>query len=205
MRNEELVREARALKSQGWANTAIASRLGVTKSYISRWCIEISDKRLKRIIDFNQKRRDFFFWKDRVNIKRITPNQARLLTALLYWCEGSKYPAKSRVSFTTSDVEMQKLFINLLRKAFKVNESKFRVWLQLHTDHDRDRTVFYWSESLKIPPSQFIKPRITQKKGGKYRNIYYGTCALRYNDYSILLRLMGIYKRFAKQAIGQLI
>ena len=91
--------------------------------------------------------------------------------------------------------------VALLRKGFKPTESKFRIWLQLHTDHNRNQIFSFWSSLLNIPTTQFMKPRITQKRGGKYRSVYYGTCSLRYNDYTVLLRLMGIYKRFAKKAI----
>ena len=93
MRDEGLVKEVRELKSEGWSNSAIASKLGVTKSIISRWCIEIPDKRVGSIVDYNQNKRNFFLFKDVVNSETITTAKARLYAALLYWCERSKDPA----------------------------------------------------------------------------------------------------------------
>ncbi|MBI4153577.1 hypothetical protein HY503_01075 [Candidatus Woesebacteria bacterium] len=100
---------------------------------------------------------------------------------------------------------MQKLFVSLFRKGFKPIESKLRIWLQFHTDQDKQKIFKYWSSILRIPVSQFIKPSITAKKGGRYRRVYYGTCSLRYGDYSMVLRLMGIYQRFYKQALSSLV
>ena len=204
MRDELIVTKARQLSKLGWSNRAVASELGVKSSTISRWCAQIESPRVKGIIDYYQNQRNKFFSMDHLTVAEISPKSAKLYTALLYWCEGSKYPADSRVCFTTSDVEMQRLFIALLRKGFKLDESKFRIWLQIHTDQNKNHIFSYWSNILKIPETQFIKPRITQKRGGRYRNVYYGTCTLRYHDYSLLLRLMGIYQRFTKDAFYSL-
>ena len=142
---------------------------------------------------------------DKLNLRNLTKDQIKLYAAILYWCEGSKYPSSTTLNFTTSDLKMQKLFISLLRKGFEIKETKFRIWLQFHSDQNEKDLYKYWSKNLIIPTNQFMKPRITNKNGTRYRRIYYGTCSLRYADYSLILRLMGIYKQFYKQAIIELI
>ena len=109
------------------------------------------------------------------------------------------------MSFTTTDVEMLKMFLFLLRRGFELKEEKFRVYLQFHQDQDREELFNFWSKELGIPKIQFIKPSVTVKKGGRYRREYLGTCSVRYNDQSIILRLMGIYKRFYKQTLASVI
>lgn len=203
-RNSVIAKKARKLKKAGWQNKAISAELGITSSTVSRWCTEIPN-RFSKVIDQNQKKRQLYYSQDQVNIKTMSPKQTRVFSALLYWCEGSKYPSSNRICFTSCDPDLQKLFISLIRKGFDLDNSKFRIWLQLHTDHSEKDIKEFWSKKLNVPTNQFIKPKITKKNGGKYRTVYRGTFSLRYNDYSILLRLMGIYKRFAKEAISRLI
>ena len=92
------------------------------------------------------------------------------MAALLYWCEGAKYPATNRLNFANSDVELVKTFIYLLRKSFSLNESKFSVHLQIHDTHDYEELKFFWSRELKIPLKQFIRPTITSATGKKHRS-----------------------------------
>lgn len=194
------------LYNHGWTISAIASQFHTKSNTIAR---KISNKNFSKkslgYIKSCEKKRKKLFNLDQLNLTKLTKNQAKLYAAILYWCEGSKYPASTSLSFTTSDVQMQKMFLNLLRKAFDLDESKFRIWLQFHDDQNKEKVFRYWATILKIPTSQFIKPKITTKRGGRYRRIYYGTCSLRYADYSLILRLMGIYQRFYKQALRFLV
>jgi len=99
---------------------------------------------------------------------------------MLYWCEGAKYPGTNRIEFVCSDENMQVVFIKLMRKAFygELVENKFRVMLKLHTTHNVNKSVDYWSHILDIPISQFVKPHITVKKGTRYRHVYNGTASV---------------------------
>lgn len=198
MRDYTLVGNARELKDYGVSNTTIASKLSIPKAKVSRWCNTLSDSKK---MTSQQKLRRYYFSVDQINVGKLNSSDARLYAALLYWCEGAKYPSDSRVIFTTSDVNMQMLFISLLRKGFALNESKFRAWMQIHTDHNTNDIITYWSKALNIPASQFLKPSITIKNGNRYRRSYMGTCAVRYHDYKILLRLIGIYTRFTQKAL----
>ncbi len=194
------------LYSKGWSIRAIASQFHTKDSTVIRYIDKnkFSNRSLSYIKNCESKRKAFFAL-DRLKIGKIDKEKAKFYTALLYWCEGSKYPASKTLNFTTSDMKMQKLFLSLFRKGFNPIESKFRVWLQFHSEQNREKLFKYWSDILKIPVSQFMKPGITDKKGGRYRRIYYGTCSVRYADYSMILRMMGIYQRFYKRAFSALV
>lgn len=202
MRDVRIVSEARRLKDSGWANTAIASKLFVKESTVSRWCGEVPNPRVAKIIDAFEEKRRMYYCLDKFDAGDISRDRACLFASLLYWCEGAKYPSSNRVDFVCSDEKLVALFLNFLRVGFKVDESKFRVILQVHKDHNTKELIEHWSRLLRIPINQFRKPTVTVKNGGKYRKIYYGTCSLRYYDYSLLLRLMGIYSRFSESVLA---
>ncbi len=131
----------------------------------------------------------------------LSSPKAKLLAGLLYGCEGSKYPNNRGVAFSNSNPFLVATFINLLRRSFYLNEEKFSVHLQIHSNHDFDSLKSYWSNLLKLPTEVFIKPTITTPHGGKHREDYKGTCTLKYGDYKVQLKLLGIYECF----IGELI
>lgn len=196
----------RKLYKMGWSEQAIASEYGTQINTVKRFLNKnkFSNKSLGYIKSCERKRKRFMNL-DTIKISKIDKTQARLYAAILYWCEGSKYPASTALNFTTTDLKMQKLFLALLRKGFTPTESKFRIWLQFHSNQNKQKLFRYWSTNLRIPILQFMKPSITDNKGGRYRKVYRGTCSLRYSDYSIILRLMGIYQRFYKQVLPSLV
>ena len=130
---------------------------------------------------------------------RISSDTAKLYSALLYWCEGSKYPGSNAMSLANSDPVLLRTFVTLLRKGFILNESKFRIHLQIHSNQDYEHLKRYWSDQLKVSVTQFIRPTITLPEGKKHHPAYYGTCTLKYQDYSLQLRLIGIYEDFARK------
>lgn len=196
----------KALYTNGWSTRAISTEYHTKNNSIIRYlqAYNFSKKSLGYIKSYERKRR-IFLNMDKVSLDKIDKNEAKIFAALLYWCEGSKYPASTNLSFTSSDTKMLQLFLSLFRKGFNPIESKFRIWLQIHSDQNKQKIFRYWSDVLRIPESQFIKPKITVKKGGRYRRVYYGTCSLRYGDYSMILRLTGIYQRFYIQALSALV
>ncbi len=203
--SEETVQKARKLRRQHWSYREIGKRLGIPTSTIRRWCFGMkagkgaSQEEMRR----NERIRERIIGEEKellknFDIKRIDKSRLKLLASILYWCEGSKYPGETRMCFTTSDEEMMRVFIFLLRKGFKLDEKKFRVHLQVHKTHNLEKLRRFWSNLLKIPESQFIKPTITTPTGNRHRRNYKGTCTLRYNDYRILLKLIAIYKDLSR-------
>lgn len=193
-------------KKAGYSFAQLQKITGIPATTIRNWCQKDNSKtRWATLLATNDRKRE--------NIKSsekqlfdafasIDQSQAKIYVSLLYWCEGYKYPSNNKMGFTNSDPQLVKLFLALLRKSFSLNESKFRVHLQLHTSHDIKKTTTFWSNLLQLPETQFIKPTITEVKGGKHRKTYYGTCTLRYPDYKVQLRLIGIYEMFVSRFGG---
>lgn len=177
--------------------------MGVPETTVRNWCMNFDDgTKWDTILVNNERKRQEFRQSEIGVVNSISlsdKEKIKLLTALLYWCEGSKYPSSSAVTMVNSDPDLMRTFIHLFRYAFKLDELKFHVHLQIHTTHDYKKIREYWSKLLHIPEVQFIKPTITKPKGGKHRNQYLGTCTVKYSDYRILLKLMGIYETFAKK------
>jgi len=201
------IEKARKLRIKKHYSFAHLQRItGIPATTIRNWCADdFVGTRHDTLLLTNERKRqelkksDIFIAK---SIEEININTAKVYATLLYWCEGTKYPASNNVEFTNSDPRLQLFFITLLRKAYSLDESKFRVHLQIHDSHDLSNIKTFWSKLLKIPESQFIKPTITKMKGGKHRRKYYGTCNLRYNDYQIQLKLIGIYEEFGNKLGG---
>ena|ERR1700733_9382705 len=62
------------------------------------------------------------------------------LLAMLYWTEGSKHEKVSGLKFTNTDPKLIDLFATLLRNCYKLDETKFRIFLQLHYYHPIRKT-----------------------------------------------------------------
>ncbi len=175
---------------------------GIPTTTLKNWCKnEPFVSRSSSFIANNQRRRNVIKQSESVivgSLKEIDTNTAKILVGLLYWCEGAKYPASNALKFVNSDPVLMNTYISLLRKAFTLDESKFRIQMQVHTTHNYEEIKNTWSKLLGIPISQFIKPTITKKNGGKHRVNYLGTCSLKYQDVLIQLKVIGIYENFAQ-------
>jgi len=197
-----LVEQTQRLFESGLNGREIAQKLHQDTSSISRWCRKSTMfDTLKKPVTFQEKTRQLLYTQDKIKFAHINKNNAKIILATLYWCEGAKYPGTNRIEFVSSDENMQITFITLMRIAFEgeIEESKFRVMLQLHTTHDIKESISYWSKLLEIPIKQFIKPHVTVKSTSRYRHVYNGTCSIRYHDYRILLRTMGIYDQISRR------
>lgn len=201
---DELVKKARALRKKNrYSYKALHRLMGIPETTIRNWCMSFDDgTKWDTILASNERKRQEFRQSEIGIVNSINlsdKEKIKLLTALLYWCEGSKYPSSTAVTMVNSDPDLMKTFIHLFRHAFVLDELKFHVHLQIHTTHNHKKIREYWSKLLHISENRFMKPTITKPKGGKHRKEYFGTCTVKYQDYRILLKLMGIYEAFAKK------
>jgi len=196
---ENIVQKARNLKKKGVTAEEIAKRLNVGNTTISRWCTDIASDNPYHL--YAQNLRTEARKKSKKLGKNITINErkAKILTSILYWCEGSKYPSNNFIAFSNSDVDLIITFLKLFRTGFHPKKDKLKVSLQLHTTHSREKMISFWSKILKIPKSQFHKSTITKPTKNMKRTNYKGTCTIRYYDVYTLLEIMGIYEEFAKK------
>lgn len=137
-------------------------------------------------------------------LQKIEFNEAtaKLALSLLYWAEGSKHAAVSGVIFVNTDPVMMKLFIELLRKTYHLDENKFRVRIHLHYYHEKKTLLKFWSELLNIPQTQFATPYLKPRsKKKRFRKNSKGICLLRYGDSNIRREILAISQLFAKSSL----
>jgi len=179
-------------------------RYKIPGSTIKNWCKGTVGTKWDYLILNNERRRKEIRESENTCIPlsyEIGKEQSKFLASLLYGCEGSKYPAQKGVAFANSDPGLIITFLSLLRKAFDLDMKKFSVHLQIHNTHNFDELKKYWSNLLNLPEECFIKPTVTTPKGGKHREVYLGTCTLRYYDYRIQLKLLGIFEAFLRSFV----
>ncbi|MCL4354904.1 hypothetical protein M1349_05605 [Patescibacteria group bacterium] len=198
------IEKAKALrKKKRYSFAKLQKITGIPATTIRNWCQDdFLGTRWDTLLISNQRKRRKIKSSEISSIssiKELDTNNAKVFASLIYWCEGTKYPASNKLEFANSDPLLLKLFTTLLRKAFVLKESKLRVHVQIHDTHDFKKIKNFWSNHLDIPQSQFIKPTVTKPRGGKHRKDYLGTCTVRYYDYRIQLKLIGIYEAFAKK------
>ncbi len=201
--DEEIEKAIELRKSQGYSFAHLQRVTGIPATTIRNWCVdEYIGTRWDTLLRSNERKRQELRVSEIATldtIKNIEVENAKILAAIIYGCEGSKYPATNKLELTNSDPNLLKVFIKLLRKSFILDEAKLRVHLQIHDIHDFKSVKSFWSDLLDIPKKQFIKPTITKVRGGKHRRIYHGTCSIRYHDYRLQLKVIGIYEALLKK------
>lgn len=209
-------KKAILLRKQGMSLSEIAYILQVAKSSASLWVRNVSlskraQKRIQNIISVGQKkavqvmvqrRRQYKLGLEQViktslSTMQLDPFIKRLICSIFYWTEGSKNP-QTRVSFTNSDPKMIQTYLFLLRSAFKLDETKFRALVHIHTYHDDNDIKRYWSLITRIPLSQFHNSFHKQSIHKRKRKDYKGTICVTYYNSQIALELRLLYNIFAK-------
>lgn len=125
----------------------------------------------------------------------------KALLAMLYWAEGGK--TDGNMKFTNTDPELMSLFISLLRKHYEIDETRFRIGLQVHSYHDPKQALEFWSKKLNIPIPQFWKIYLKPRSGKKqeYRKNFYGICNLHYASSAIQRELIALGKEISIEII----
>ena len=215
---KDIKKRADDLRSKGKSYQQIKNLLGIPKSTLSTWfnkkyanlyTREIQLAHLARVRpiarasvirriqqrdkEVNKKASDVF---NKIDFRE---SFNKLALGLLYWAEGTKTKTVSGLIFVNTDPTMMNLFVNLLRKSYPIDESKFRVRIHLHYYHERRKLTEFWSQLLNIPKSNFatpyLKPRSKKKRFRKNSN---GICLLRYADSNIRREIMALSHLFAQ-------
>src|SRR3989344_780594 len=130
----------------------------------------------------------------------ITPEICKLCCALLFWCEGSK--STTSVKFTNSDPSLIRLFLNLLRIGFKIDESKLRILMHLHEYHLEKKQKNFWKKVTKIPFKQFHRSYLKPNTGKRKHVNYSGCVSVSYYDAKVAKELTTIYNTFVQRGVG---
>ena len=137
--------------------------------------LQNKDERLNKFYqDVEQKnKRIFQLYKNNLEV-------GKLILAVLYLAEGAK--SKSSIMFGNSDSLVIILFINLMRKCYKIDESKFRCTVQCRADQNIPDLERFWSGVTKIPLGQFYKARVDKRTIGQVsrKKDYKGVCRIDY-------------------------
>lgn len=117
-----------------------------------------------------------------VRHETFTPEIGRILCALMYSCEGAKYPSARMLGFGNSDPRMIQLFLRLLRNCFIIDEGKFRCQVFHRWDQDLKGLIRYWRKITGISSKQFYSTKPDQRTKGKptLRKDYKGVCSVTY-------------------------
>lgn len=213
----ELRAKAIALRQQGYSIYELRDLLGIRLATVQGWVrgISLSEKAKERIrcrivdggragrriaVDVNRKRIEA--WKQGIHEKNrrllqgieITPDLAKLFCALLYSCEGAKYPSARMLGFSNSDPVTIQCFLWLLRNCFGVDERKFRCQIVHRWDQSLNFLIAYWSGVTGIPPTQFYRSKPDARTKGKktLRKNYRGVCCITYFDVTLQYTLQNM-------------
>ncbi len=207
--------KAVSLRKQGYSLSEISDTLQVAKSSVSVWVKDVPlSKRAQQKIEKN--RRDArnragithrkqvdkkfsvaeIYGKEVVAKAAINADAARLLCAIMYWCEGTKIRRGEIPSFTNSDPLVIASFLRLLREGFSIDERKLRVNVHLHDYHDSETQLRFWSKMTTIPLAQFHRPYQKPHTGVRTREGYQGCVSIRYLNVDFGRRLEAIAVAF---------
>lgn len=219
MRSILLKNKAVKMRKKGFSIPQISKKLGIAKSTTSLWVSkiplpqnimdQIKERELtgrEKGIEVMRARRYLALLQIQKEAARFirkmkllkNKNLSKLMTAVLFWCEGSKRNI-SEVRFTNSDSKLVQVFLYALRNAFRIDESRFRALIHLHEYHNKDRQHHFWSTMTGIPLSQFTKPYMKPHTGIRKRDDYQGCISIRYADAKIAKELDALYHSIAEQ------
>ena len=141
-------------------------------------------KYLKAIIIRNKHLPKIF---NNIDVKKIA-------LSMLYLGEGTKGLKRGSLRFGNSDTFIIDLFLNLMRKCYKIDEKKFRCTVLCRADQDTKELERFWQKITKISKVQFYKTRIDPRTIGKptKKLDYKGVCVIDYFSADIFLDLMKI-------------
>lgn len=189
-----LKQDAINLRNQGYSYNLIKAKLGVPKSTLSNWLVEIpfqpNQEVITRIRDANmtlvrKKLKDKFDTWDRIKIeaaKEVGSVEKRDLFMLglgVYIGEGSK--GFGNVKIINSDPQIINLAIRWFNQICNVPLDNFTLAIHLYPDNDVDETLKFWSNITGVPLSQFHKVQIDRrinKSKLRKKKLPYGTAHL---------------------------
>ncbi|PIU35455.1 hypothetical protein COT03_01235 [Candidatus Shapirobacteria bacterium CG07_land_8_20_14_0_80_39_18] len=213
----DLKKKAIGLRKRGFSLSEVSLRLKIAKSTASLWLskVELNERakgRLKKrailgqyntILVKRKKRKKLFdslVVETMQELSKIPSSKelCRLLASMLFWCEGNK-TTLTLVRFTNSEPNMIKCFLGLLRKGFNIDEKRLRALIHIHTYHDENRQIEFWSNITGIPRCQFHRSYRKPNTGKRVSENYQGCVAISYYDASVAKKLWAYYESLQKK------
>lgn len=214
MHNDLLKKQAISLRKAGYSIKQISSMLPIAISTSSVWLQGVVlRKSAKARIDrrsVEARQRGALERKRRLSITyRVTEKlvqeqlasvnlnlyHKRLLCAFLYWGEGAK--TGKVLKFTNSDPQLILIFLELFRESFQINEMKLSATLHLHSYHNDNKQLLFWSKVTKIPLHRIHIYR-KENSGKRIKLDYPGCITIKYSNSRLYTALTGYYKYFRR-------
>ncbi|MBI4457562.1 hypothetical protein HY633_01200 [Candidatus Uhrbacteria bacterium] len=120
----------------------------------------------------------------------------KIALAMLYFGEGGKNIRKARVFIGNSDPAFIRLFLDLFRRCYILDEKKFRLTVMCRADQNTSKLTRFWSKVTSIPLSRCYPARIDPRTVGKptLRPNYKGVCCLDYFSAEVFNELLQLIK-----------
>lgn len=124
----------------------------------------------------------------------LTESEKELMIAaiMLYYGEGAK--TQTTVDFANADGNALIIFLKFLRDICRVDENRLRFYLYCFNNQDPDLLIKYWSDRLKISPSNFTKPYVRKTDLSLRRTMSKGVLHIRYSDKKLLEYILFLIK-----------
>lgn len=194
MIKEEFKRKAWELRKEGKSYNSIRKELKVSKSTLSYWfqyldwSREVKNKNAKeiekistnRIILLNKAKKKLSLERHE-NMKKeameefekYKDNPIFIAGLMLYLGEGDKSIKTGHLRMGNVDPYVLKIFMKFIIMFCSINKEKIRFWLLCYPDHDIEKCLNWWSESIKISKDQFYKTQVIQGRH-KEKKLLYG-------------------------------
>jgi len=209
------------LRKEGKSYSQIKKILKVSKGTLSTWLrnYPLSKKRIRELRDQNEQRiekyRNTMKNKREARLKIIYAEQKKFILPFtkrdlyiaglfLYLGEGSK-SKNTELVITNTDPSIIKFFIFWLNKILKVPKEKLKIHLHLYADMDIKEEMKFWSDILKIPIRQFIRPYIKKSFYSKINHkggFGHGTCLVVLGDARLTEKIHMAMKVISKKFMG---
>jgi len=191
---------ARTLRAEGKTYSEIKQMLSVGKGTLSAWLADmpLSGEQMRSVRDWNPRRIEHFretmrkkrearlqvaYVKAKNDIGKLSRRDLYIAGLYLYWGEGNK-SGQAKVGISNTDPSVILAFLDWA-KIMDIPREKLYVRLHLYKDMDMQKEMQYWSQTLRIPTTQFRKPYVKESllSGLTYKNGYgHGTCNLRFEN-----------------------
>jgi transposase-like protein len=207
--------KAHELRKQGKSYSQIKKELGISKSTLSQWLRKyplskeqidvLQGKSVVRIEKYRQtmqrKRNDRFnisYENEKVKLMPLSKRDLYIAGLFLYWGEGTKGD-NSTVSLNNTDPNVVKFFLLWLTDCLNVPKNSIRVTVHLYEDMEINDSLNYWSNTLGIQRSQFIKPYIKKslRLSIDQKGFGHGTCGLYIYDIAVKTKIRASLKIIA--------
>ena len=210
-----LRRQALELRKLGKSYGQIRNELGISKSTLSEWLrhYPLTKEQIRQLNYSNESRIEKFrqtmlvkrdrrtrgyYEEAKKEIMPLSKKELLIAGLFLYWGEGGK-SMRSLVSISNTDPAVLKFSLYWMNRALGVSKEKIRILLHLYEDMNREEAIEYWSKTLNMPKSQFVKPYIKKSKRADidYKGFGHGTCMLRVCDTVIQEKILMSIKAMA--------